>query len=131
MTEKNTGVENLEINLNEKSSMDRLDSMIIEIRAGISDKSVKDYIEFLFLKNTLIAERAAAAIKELLAKTDVETAGKFKGILSDIQILKDGMIALKLLSNDIGIIKSDQKEIGRDIKGLRRDLGYENADHNK
>jgi hypothetical protein len=108
----------------EKNSMEKMDSIINARREDISDKNVKDYIQLLFLRNTLLAERTASNIKDLLAQTDIATSERFRGILADIQLLKDGMIALQLLAKDIGLIKMGQVEISRDIKGLRKDLGY-------
>ncbi len=106
-------------------AMERIDQIIEDRRADITDKNLKDYVQFLFLRNTLLVERTATKIKELLAKTDAETAGKFKDIIEDIDTLKKGIMALEVLSADIGIIKADQKEIGKDIKSLTKKLGFE------
>ena len=108
----------------EGTSIEKIDLIIDARREDISDKTVKDYIQLLFLKNTLLAERTATALRELLVKSDADTSDKFKNIIADIETLKKSLAALEILSTDIGLIKSGQKEISKDIKGLRKDLGY-------
>jgi hypothetical protein len=109
------------------NSLEKIEEIIESRRGDIADKSVKDYIQLLFLKNTLLAERTATALRELLVKSDGETAEKFRGIIGDIELLRKSLAALEILATDIGLIKVDQKEISQDIKGLRKDLGYDNA----